>query len=159
MVIRILCEMSCYYFFLQIQFAQRMASLRACGRLNLYQRHGDTVHNIFQAITNKPNIHISQYSELSCCFKHALHKIKVSHVKQPVRHFINDASQKSGLTYKLYRNWSRSGINQQTSCLFHTTPRRHIPPILLALLQPFAKISAALAGRYVIQCNYLLSLL
>ena len=122
-----------------------MASLRtfAFGRLNLFQSNGQSVPTLFQNVISKSHVHKPQYSELFCCIKHTLRQNKVTHLRQ----FINNASQKSGHIHKLPSSRSGSGIYQQT-CLFHTTPRRQIPPIFLALLQPLAKITAALAGRY-----------
>ena len=46
-------------------------------------------------------------------------------------------------TYKTYR----LGLPNQTS-LFHTSPRRNIPPLLLVVLKPIAKAASIITGRW-----------
>jgi len=93
----------------------------------------------FQIVLSKPQLITQKYQNITKC----ANQLNISSFFRKPRNANLNSLHKNN------RFLESKPVYKQHKCSFHTSSRRPIPPIILALMKPITKVTAAVAGRTV----------
>ena len=108
-----------------------------CCKNSQSQMFNSNSRTYFQIVLSKPQSITQKYQNITKC----ANQLNISSFFRKPRNANLNSLHKNN------RFLESKPVYKQHKCSFHTSSRRPIPPIILALMKPITKVTAAVAGR------------